>query len=84
MGSGFGGLGSVGEAVPKKDYVKMNCHFFLKKRGVKSGHFQRVIVFYDANNIAAAGVNDATFNGDVQSVIGPWRPLIKIGGYLKT
>ena len=30
-------------------------------------------------NIAAAGVNDATFNGDVQSVIGPWRPLIKIG-----
>ena len=34
-------------------------------------------------NIAAAGVNDATFNGDVQSVIGPWRPLIKIGRYLK-
>ena len=24
MGNGFGGLGSVGEAVPKKNYVKMN------------------------------------------------------------
>ena len=57
---------------------------FLKKKGQNWTIFKRVIVFYDANNnIAAAIANDATFNVDVQSVIGPWRPLIKIGGYFK-